>query len=417
MSENTPNANAGTPSSPLYNDSADFRKKRTSGQKIIIFVLLVVVIVLFFVIMAVNSERMLQRKEYRNTSVISDPTRLQSDLIAEAEAARYRAAESARPEAGAASQQQIVVVRQPPRTRKRPQTRQLTDIEHEDVRRYRTMKQTSLLSKSAVDGFENLGRTGSAYAAADRAAPAALPASGSAGQMRGSSDPNGQQHKLDFLTQEGAERTPQGYSANTRRAPLAPMELKAGTVIPGILLVGVNSDLPGSVIGQVSENVYDTATGNHLLVPQGTRIIGVYDAGVTHGQKRVGIVWNRLIYPDGSSLNIAGSPGTDLAGYSGIKGRVDNHYGQLLAAGLFTSFFTAAVDVASGNDRAIVTDDGSKSARDVLAETTAVTIAGIGSKMAERALDIPPTITVKPGSRFNVMVMEDVVFPESWESR
>jgi type IV secretion system protein VirB10 len=363
--------------------------------------------------MAVNSERMLQRKEYRSESVISDPTRLQSDLIAEAEAARYRAAEPTRPEAGADPQPQLVVVRRPPR--RKPQARKLTDLEQEDARRYRQMKQTSLLSKSAVDGFENFGR--SSYGAADARAPSSSAASGSAGQIaRSSADPNGQQHKLDFLTQEGAERTPQGYSANTRRAPLAPMELKAGTVIPGILLVGVNSDLPGSVIGQVSENVYDTATGNHLLIPQGTRIIGVYDAGIAYGQKRVGIVWNRLIYPDGSSLNVAGSPGTDLAGYSGIKGRVDNHYGQLLAAGLFTSFFTAAVDIASGNDRAIVTDDGRKSARDVLAETTAVTIAGIGSKMAERALDIPPTITVKPGSRFNVMVMEDVVFPESWES-
>jgi type IV secretion system protein VirB10 len=224
-------------------------------------------------------------------------------------------------------------------------------------------------------------------------------------------DLNAYRHKLDFLTKDGAGRTPQDYSSHTRQSPLAPMELKAGTVIPGLLLVGVNSDLPGTVIGQVSENVYDTATGRYLLIPQGTRIIGVYDSRITYGQKRVAIVWNRLIYPDGSSLNITGSPGTDMAGYSGIKGRVDNHYGQLLTAALFTSVFTAAADIAggstSGGDR--------KSAKDVLVETTGTTIANTGARLAERALDIQPTITVKPGSRFNVMVAQDVAFLRAWQ--
>jgi type IV secretion system protein VirB10 len=194
--------------------------------------------------------------------------------------------------------------------------------------------------------------------------------------------------------------------------PLAEMELKAGSVIPGLLVTGINSDLPGTVIGQVSENVWDTATGHYLLIPQGTRILGVYDSRVTHGQKRVAIVWNRLIYPDGSSLNIAGSPGADIGGYSGIKGKVDNHYGQLLGAALFTSVFATLADVAAGD----TTDNDKKSTKDVLVETTGVTIANIGSRIAERALDIQPTIVIKPGSRFNVMVQQDVVFLQSWKT-
>jgi type IV secretion system protein VirB10 len=193
------------------------------------------------------------------------------------------------------------------------------------------------------------------------------------------------------------------------------MELKAGTVIPGILLVGINSDLPGTVIGQVSENVYDTATGRYLLVPQGTRIIGVYDSRITHGQKRVAVVWNRLIYPDGSSLNIAGSVGADIAGYSGIKGRVDNHYGQLLAAALFTSVFTAGVDIASGSDGNTGYGSERKSAKDILVETTGTAIANAGARLAERALDIQPTITIRPGSRFNVMVTRDAAFLSPWK--
>ena len=223
-----------------------------------------------------------------------------------------------------------------------------------------------------------------------------------------------QQRKLEFLTQQGEGRTPQGYSEHVRTPQLMEMELKAGTVIPGILLSGVNSDLPGVVIGQVSENVYDSSTGAYLLIPQGARLLGVYDSQITQGQKRVGIVWNRIIYPDGSSLNIAGSPGADMAGYSGIKGKVDHHYSQLLMAGLFTSFFTAAVDIASDNKDDTGNNNQKKSAKDVLVETTGTTIANIGAKLAEKALEIQPTIVIKPGSRFNVMVQQDVVFPEPW---
>lgn len=415
------------PTSPLFADNAELKKgKRTSGQKILMFVLIVVAAVLIFVMMAQNSEQTIQdrERESRRTS-FSDPSKLKNDLL---EAARRAPipppqAETVVPEEQTKSPQ--IIVLQPPAPTKT--ARKVTDAQKEEGKRYRDLKQNSLTGKSVVEGFadlkgeaekspqeEMLARLLALGAGTGAGAGAAGAGSAELQAALAAIGKSPQQNKLDFLTQEGGGRTPQGYSENTRKAQIAPLELKAGTVIPGLLLTGINSDLPGMVFGQISENVYDTATGAWLLIPQGARLLGVYDSQITQGQKRVGIVWNRIVYPDGSSLNIAGSPGADMAGYSGIKGKVDHHYSQLLLAGLFTSFFTAAVDIASDNKDDTGNNNQKKSAKDVLVETTGTTIANIGAKLAEKALEIQPTIVIKPGSRFNVMVQQDVVFPEPW---
>ena len=368
------------PTSPLFADNAELKKgKRTSGQKILMFVLIIVAAVLIFVMMAQNSEQTIQdrERESRRTS-FSDPSKLKNDLL---EAARRAPipppqAETVVPEEQTKSPQ--IIVLQPPAPTKT--ARKVTDAQKEEGKRYRDLKQNSLTGKSVVEGFADL---------------------------KGEAEKSPQE-------EIGGGRTPQGYSENTRKAQIAPLDLKAGTVLPGLLLTGINSDLPGMVLGQISENVYDSATGAWLLIPQGARLLGVYDSQITQGQKRVGIVWNRIVYPGGSSLNIAGSPGADMAGYSGIKGKVDHHYSQLLMAGLFTSFFTAAVDIASDNKDDTGNNNQKKSAKDILVETTGTTIANIGAKLAEKALEIQPTIVIKPGSRFNVMVQQDVVFPEPW---
>lgn len=442
MSQDEQNPSPNPNSSPLFDDdsSARRRSRRTSGQKIVLFVMIVVAVVLVFVFMAVNSERTIRERENKERkAVMSDSSRIQRDLIAAAEASKYKAVEEAitppsLPISVPPGTSQVIII-QPPKVR---QSRRLTDEEKERGKKYRGLKEESLMSKSTLTNAFNDLNSGQApvtpptnprdqlMADVLRAAmgnkdgavvPAAIIDDGAAGA--GGGDVNAYQHKTDFVYNQGATRTPQGYSSHTRNAPVATMELKAGSVLPGLLLVGVNSDLPGIVLGQISENVWDTATGNNLLIPQGTRIIGVYDSKITYGQKRVAIVWNRLIYPDGSSLNIAGSPGTDMAGYAGVKGKVDNHYGQLLSAALFTSFFTAAVDVLADNDDETGpygnNNNSKKSAKDVLVETTGVTIANIGAKLAERALEIQPTIIIKPGTRFNVMVTEDVVFMRRWE--
>jgi type IV secretion system protein VirB10 len=432
-SPNQPSEERRYPASPLFMDDTGKEKskktKRTSGQKILLFVASAAAIVIIFVFMAANSERVIGERQANETGqrkpIMSDPSMLQNDLLAAAEALKYRPTEQQPETSFPAPQGRIVVVRPPTErttTHKIVTPAMLTDEEREAARKYRDMRANALTSRSKVEGFERVSEGSGGQRQDSFSSEQLLNAleSSSAGpngnaaalmqEGANAQDVNAYRHKLDFLTQNASERTPQGYSTNIRNAPLAPMELKAGSVIPGLLITGINSDLPGTVIGQVSENVWDTATGKFLLIPQGARILGVYDSRITQGQKRVSVVWNRLIYPDGSSLNIAGSPGTDIGGYSGIKGRVDNHYGQLLNAVLFSSVFTALADIAAGD----TSNNDKKSAKDVLVETTGVTIANVGARLAERALDIQPTIVIKPGSRFNVMVQQDVVFLQPW---
>lgn len=152
------------------------------------------------------------------------------------------------------------------------------------------------------------------------AAPAA-PASGTMVpplQVDGA-DPNGQGSKAAFMDRQPIADP---YLNAKREAPRSRTELKAGSVIPAIMVGGINSDLPGEIVGQVSRNVYDTATGDYLLVPAGAKVVGVYDSRVVYGQSRVLVAWERLIFPDGSSISIGGMPGTDMGGYSGFSDKV-----------------------------------------------------------------------------------------------
>jgi type IV secretory pathway VirB10-like protein len=421
---------------PLGLNEKSSKKTWILGQKILAFLVFIGIIVLGFTLMATNAENVSQKREESRqesrSAGFANSTMLEDELFA----AASRAAPVADPiqlsldaSPAAQSKTQIILVR-PPSAKKTPakKIRVITDSERELARRYRDMKNNAILSKSGVEGFterdSGTGTAGQQMTASnfippnnppqyDQLSPEAMQT-----LMQGmQKDANGQSQKLDFLLKDAAGRTPQGYSDNTRVPQVARLELKAGTVIPGLLITGLNSDLPGSVIGQVSENVYDTATGNFLLIPQGARVLGAYDSKITYGQKRIGIVWNRIIFPDGSSLNISGSPGTDLAGFSGIKGKVDNHYGQLFTAALFTSVFAGAADIATGGRNSNNNNNDKKSVRDVIVETVGAEIAEIGVKMADRALDIQPTVKINPGQRFNVMVQQDVVFLQAWDSK
>ncbi|WP_288083629.1 TrbI/VirB10 family protein [Shinella sp.] len=113
-------------------------------------------------------------------------------------------------------------------------------------------------------------------------------------------------------------------------APASPFVLQAGAVIPVALITGIRSDLPGQITAQVTENIYDSPTGRSLLVPQGTRIIGQYDNNVQFGQRRVLLVWNRLIFPNGRSMVLERQPGADTQGYAGLEDGVDYHWWDLM---------------------------------------------------------------------------------------
>jgi type IV secretion system protein VirB10 len=290
----------------------------------------------------------------------------------------------------------------------------------------RTLKLQALAAKPVVEDFSlkesgdesassragsssGTGNAGADGAVVDAAAMAAI------AQQSGARDANMQERKMDFLRSGGGALTPQGYSENLPIPRQFPYELKAGTIIPGIMVTGINSDLPGNVIGQVSENVWDTATGKYVLIPKGTRILGVYDSRVTFGQRRVLLVWNRLVFPNGTTLDIAGSPGMDQAGYSGLSGRVNEHWGTMLKSALLASVFVAGAELVYDSDSQ--GNNQNKSPQDVAAESTARGIIDMGAKLVDRAAGIQPTITIRPGKRMAIFVQRDVVFPYPYEMR
>jgi type IV secretory pathway VirB10-like protein len=223
---------------------------------------------------------------------------------------------------------------------------------------------------------------------------------GELGGDRQPDDPNGQNHKNTFLNQA---RSSKFYAGSSLTEALSPYEVKAGSIIPGVLITGINSDLPGRITGQVRENVYDSVTGRYLLIPQGTKIIGIYDSRIVYAQNRVLIVWSRLIFPNGNSLDLEGLSGVDGGGYTGFKDQVNYHTGRLTAGVLLSSILSAGTKVANGSDG----DDVSFKA--LAAEGAAENVANVGAKYADRNLNVQPTIEIRPGFRFNILVDRDFI--------
>ena len=193
-------------------------------------------------------------------------------------------------------------------------------------------------------------------------------------------------------------------------------EVKTGSVIPSVMVTGVNSDLPGAMIGQVSQNVYDTATGRHLLIPQGTKVYGVYDSRVVYGQERVLIAWNRLIYPDGSAMTLGAMPGADQAGYAGFTDEIDNHYMRIFGSAFMMSLITGGMAYtmdslgSGGND-----DDVS-----IQGEMTSALAAQLGqttTTMLQKNLNIKPTLEIRPGYQYNVVVTKDIIFDAPYSAK
>ena len=177
--------------------------------------------------------------------------------------------------------------------------------------------------------------------------------------------------------------------------PKSPYQIMAGSVIPCALISGINSDLPGQIVAQISGEVYDSITGQHLLAPHGTKFIGTYDSGVLFGQKRCFFAWKRMIYPDGRSIQLGGMTGADLAGYSGLTDTVDYHYMRLTGAVFMSAF------MALGKNKL---DNGS-SFRSTMAED----MNKSGKKIVDMQLNVQPTIKIAPGTKFNIIVNKDMV--------
>ena len=227
--------------------------------------------------------------------------------------------------------------------------------------------------------------------------------------MREEPDQNRQTQKLAFL-EKASKQLDTPYLAATRKAAISPLEIKTGTIIPATMVDGINSDLPGDLTSQVSENVYDTATGQHLLIPQGTKAFGTYDSQVAYAQSRLLIVWKRLIFPDGSTLELAGMPGADAGGYAGFHDKVDNHYFRLISGAVLTSLLSAGFQLSQPTTSTSSTN-GSIDAMQVGAAAVGQQVSQLGLEISRRNLSVQPTIIVRPGYQFVIKVNRDVVFP------
>jgi type IV secretion system protein VirB10 len=198
------------------------------------------------------------------------------------------------------------------------------------------------------------------------------------------------------------------------REPGKPFEVKTGTVIPGIMISGINSDLPGSLIAQVSQNVYDTATGHHLLVPQGAKLYGVYDSRVVYGQSRVLVAWNRVIFPDGSAVTLGAMPGADASGYAGYEDLVNNHYLRIFGSAFLMSLVTGGTSYAMDNVSNSSDNSDGTSVQDAMAAALAAQMGQATMSLLQKNLNIKPTLEIRPGYQFNVIVTKDVVFQEPY---
>lgn len=223
----------------------------------------------------------------------------------------------------------------------------------------------------------------------------------------------------------GASRPASGYGQfegevdrwtlnSTVDAPQTPFVLRAGNIVSGVMISGVNSDLPGQILAQVSQDVFDTATGRHLLIPQGSRLVGQYASSVAYGQERVMVAWQRILFPDGKAMDIGAMQGADGGGYSGFKDQVNHHFWRIFGSAFLMSVVTAGVEMSQDNGSQ---DLGQRRrAGDALSEALGQQLGQATAQMIMRNLNIAPTIEIRPGYRFNVMVSKDMVFTKPYQS-
>lgn len=213
---------------------------------------------------------------------------------------------------------------------------------------------------------------------------------------------NRQDQKEAFVAKAGDAAT---RNPGSLQLPASPYQVMAGTTIPAALVTGINSDLPGQVIANVTEAVYDTATGRYLLIPQGSRLIGRYDSQVAFGQRRVLLVWTRLILPDTSSVALERLPGIDPAGYAGLEDGVDWHWDRILAGAALSTLLGVGAELAAPQSRT-----GQDGNRTVIAvrEGAQDTVNQVGQEITKRNANIQPTLTIRPGFSVRVMVSKDL---------
>jgi type IV secretion system protein VirB10 len=213
----------------------------------------------------------------------------------------------------------------------------------------------------------------------------------------GAAIPASQQHKIDFAQIDTkGDVNPHELSPSPSSWTLA-----AGTVIPASLITGLNSDLPGIVLAQVTENIRDSATGRIVLIPQGSRLIGRYDSALAYGQRRALLVWTRIVLPDSSSVDLDSMPATDISGYAGLEDQVDSHTWRLLTGVVLSTLLGIGTQMTFGSNESDLVR--------AIRESTQQNAAHAGDQITSRNLEIQPTIKVRPGWLVRAIVNKDIV--------
>ena len=269
--------------------------------------------------------------------------------------------------------------------------------------RMRRAQQAQQASKSGVF-FQIANKEAEANTASQNSEPArispstdVLPANGQL-KLDLANDQNGQARKLDFINQKDETGI---YNPHALQQPISPYEILAGSIISASLITGINSDLPGYVVAQVTENSYDSKTGTILLIPQGSRILGAVNSVVAFGQKRALVVWQRIILPNGSSVQIDNLPATDAAGYSGLEDQVDYHTWTLLKGIALSTLLGVGGQVAFGSNQSNLVEAIRKSTQESTNQA--------GQHIVEKDLNVQPTIKIRPGWPVKLIVSKDIV--------
>ena len=267
-----------------------------------------------------------------------------------------------------------------------------------------------VLASSGRSGADDLAQvaaltqalTGTPRTATLNVPAAALPASA----QSENEDQNMQTRKESFLDAARSHHR-NDYLDSTRDAPHSLFEIKAGWEIPAVLEQSINSDLPGELKALITAGVYDTATGQYLLIPQGSRVVGKYDSRVAYGQDGVQVAWSRIIFPDASSIDLDGMVGLDSQGNAGLRDKVDRHYARLVGFSALTSLFTAAFEISHRRNQSVLT---SPSSADAASSAVGSQLSQTGSQITRRNLNVQPTVKVPVGYKFTVRVNRDILF-------
>lgn len=232
------------------------------------------------------------------------------------------------------------------------------------------------------------------------------------------------QEKLAALQERSGKAMPQtlgGHEDEQRwhlnsklQNPSTPYELRAGSVIPGVMVSRIRSNLPGEIIGQVSQNVYDTATGRYLLIPQGTKILGLYSSDVNYGQDTLLVAWQRLTYPDGRVLDLGSMSGADSAGTAGFRDQVDNHYTRIFGSAFLMSGIVAGITYSQNLNQANNGFYAQPTAGNVLSQALGQQLGEVTAHMIAKNLNVAPTLKIGTGYEFNIIVTKDLVFKKPY---